>query len=314
MKSKGFLIERVANRILLELARMILIQGIAYEFAIDTKDKEIYTKRKDPYIIGSKAKNGTHRFVSHATLYVMFGGKRITIAFVRVRKGNTMESITKKLLEVIKNENLTIKRLYFDRGFYSVELIQYLHREKFDALLAMPIRGDKKGLKSKLLGRKSHWIYNHEAKTTKSGKVLSVRHDVAAIVTYKKGKRGKKGVCWYAYAIIGQPISLERIKDAYRGRFGIETSYRIKNQSLGWTTSPEPEIRTLYFAIALIIQNQWVCTNWFYFRECKRGRPKGKPILPFTDFLELLLEGCRDVLGRFNKVKIKYWRKGGPFD
>ena len=314
LKSKGYLIERFANRILLKLARMLLIQGIPYEFAIDTNDKEIYTKREDPYIISSKAKNGTHRFVSHATLYVVLAGKRITIAFTRVREGQTREEITKRLLKVIKNENLSVKRIYFDRGFYSVELVQLLQRERFGAILAMPIRGEKDGLKSRLHGKKSHWIPNYEAKTTISGKKISAFHDVAAIATYQKGKRRKRGVCWYAYAVIGTPISLLRVKDTYRLRFGIETSYRIKNESLGWTTSPDPEIRTLFFAIALIIQNQWVCTNWFYFREHKRGRPSGKPGLPFNDFRKLLIEGCLDVLGRFDEVKVKHWRKGGPFD
>jgi hypothetical protein len=312
LKGLGYLIERSSNKLLLEQARTILQTGKAYEFAIDTNEKETYQKQKNRYIIKSKAKNGTNKFIAHATLYAMVQGKRVTLAFSRVRKGLTRVQMVRKLLAILLKEGYQIRRLYLDRGLYSVEVIQLLKRKPLNAIVAMPLKGEKNGLKSKLHGRKSHWLPDYEAKTIIKKVPISVLHDVAAIAIYLKGRRGKKGVQWYVYAVIGEKPSLKRIREIYRGRFGIETSYRIKNQALGWTTSPMPELRTLYFAVSLLLQNEWVCVNWFYFREKKRGRPHGKPLFPFEDYLALLMEGCKQVLGRFTRVRPIEWREGGP--
>ena len=313
LKGKGALIAEQVNRLLLQQTRTLLKPGKPYEFAIDTNEKEIYTPKEAKYIIKSKAKKGTCKFISHATLYAMVGKKRITIAFVRVRKGMSRAEIVRELVGVLQNEGLCIKRLYLDRGFYSVAVVQYFKSLDVNAILAMPIKGKKKGLKSRLKGRKSYWINDYEASSNVTGKKQSVTHSVAAIATYQKGRRGKRGLRWNTFTVIGEQISLKRIRNVYRGRFGIETSYRIKNQSLGWTTSPMPEMRTLYFGISLLLQNEWISVNWFYFRERRRGRPGGKPKLPFGDFLELLIEGCKDVLGRLERIEVIYWHPGGSF-
>jgi putative transposase len=313
LKGKGEKIEKQANRLLIEQARQVLKKGISYEFVIDNNDKETYIKQEHRYIVKSKAKNGTNKFISHATLYAIVRRKRVTLAFVRLHKGIPRVKIVKKLVKILQKEGYSIKRLYLDRGFYSVDIVNYLQSEQINAIIAMPIKGKKKGLKSRLHGKKSHWIFDYIAHTTQCGKKKNAIHDIAAISTYQRGRRRKNGVRWYTYAVIGEKLSLTRIKEAYRGRFGIETSYRIKNQSLGWTTSPIPEIRSLYFAVALLLQNEWVTVNWYYFRERKRGRPGGKPIFPFEDFLELLLEGCKSFLGRFDRISVVEWRDGGPF-
>jgi hypothetical protein len=313
LKKKGALIVEQINILLLIQTRTLLKTGIPYEFAIDTNEKEIYTPQETEYIIKSKGKNGTNKFVSHATLYAMVGMKRVTIAFIRIRKGLSRAEIVKELVGVLLRENFCIKRLYLDRGFYSVAVVQYLKSLETNAIIAMPIKGKKKGLRSRLKGRKSYWITDYEAISIATGERQSVTHSVAVIATYQMGRRGKRGLRWYTYTVIGEKISLKRIRNVYRGRFGIETSYRIKNQSLAWTTSPLPEIRTLYFGISLLIQNEWISVNWFYFRYRRRGRPSGKPLLQFVDFLELLIEGCKDILGRLDRIEALCWYPEGPF-
>jgi hypothetical protein len=44
----------------------------------------------------------------------------------------------------------------------------------------------------------------------------------------------------------------------YRERFGIETSYRQKNQGRGWTTSASVEYRLLLEGLALVLRQVWV--------------------------------------------------------
>lgn len=75
-------------------------------------------------------------------------------------------------------------------------------------------------------------------------------------------KQGPKHGCEYqAFAVVGQPrcpLSVPRLAKEYRGRFGIETSYRVLHQVRARTTSREPALRLLLLTIAGLLSNLWV--------------------------------------------------------
>lgn len=68
----------------------------------------------------------------------------------------------------------------------------------------------------------------------------------------------------YAFAGWGDAQAVSEAKRAwlgrrrYRERFGIETSYRQKNQSRGWTTSKNVAYRLLLEGLALLLRQVWV--------------------------------------------------------
>ena len=65
----------------------------------------------------------------------------------------------------------------------------------------------------------------------------------------RRGARKKGREPWiYAYWGIG-PKRFDWVKDTYRSRFGIETSYRQMNQCRIRTTTPRFAVRFLYVAI-----------------------------------------------------------------
>lgn len=61
----------------------------------------------------------------------------------------------------------------------------------------------------------------------------------------------------YAYWGI-TPKRVDWVKDTYRRRFGIETSYRQMNQCRIRTTTKKFHVRFLYVAIGLLLRNLWV--------------------------------------------------------
>jgi hypothetical protein len=67
------------------------------------------------------------------------------------------------------------------------------------------------------------------------------------------------------------PWSLKRIYSTYRGRFGIESSYRQSRQARIFTTSRKPWFRFLIFGLSLILRNLWLEVRWLL-GEPKRGR------------------------------------------
>ena len=70
------------------------------------------------------------------------------------------------------------------------------------------------------------------------------------------------------------------IRETYRKRFGIETSYRQMNEARIRTCTRDPSQRLLFVGIALVLRNVWV---WLHFTLAK-GKWNDEPQL----FLELL--------------------------
>ena len=85
-------------------------------------------------------------------------------------------------------------------------------------------------------------------------------------------RRGKKGrEPWiYAYWGIG-PKRFDWVKDTYRSRFGVETSYRQMNQCRIRTTTPRFAVRFLYVAIGFLMRNLWVWLHYAVLSSPHRG-------------------------------------------
>ena len=147
-----------------------------------------------PYIYRSQAKNGTCSFYAYATLYVIKKGKRVTLAIKAVRRQDTLVAIITYLLALISPLKLQIKRLYLDRGFFCVPVIRWLQALNIPFVMPVIIRGKQGGTRQLLHGRHSYQT-NY---TMVSDKYGSVTIEVWVVCTYKKGKRGKYGIEYFA--------------------------------------------------------------------------------------------------------------------
>lgn len=70
------------------------------------------------------------------------------------------------------------------------------------------------------------------------------------------------------------------IRELYRKRFGVETSYRQMNGARIKTCTRDPRLRLLFIGVALVLRNVWV---WLHF-QLARGKWNDEPQL----FLGLL--------------------------
>src|SRR5262245_37897804 len=57
-----------------------------------------------------------------------------------------------------------------------------------------------------------------------------------------------------------------RVRRRYRGRFGIESGYRLIEQVRARTTWPNPAVRLLLMGVALLIVTMWICLHWLFLR------------------------------------------------
>ena len=71
----------------------------------------------------------------------------------------------------------------------------------------------------------------------------------------KTGKQRPQKLLFAAWRVHGSPTE---IRERYRKRFGIETSYRQMRQARIYTCTRNPHLRLFFLAVALILRNVWV--------------------------------------------------------
>ena len=238
-----------------------------------------------PYIYRSKAVAGTCSFYAYATLYVIKKGKRVSLAIRGVRWLDTKVALLTYLLTEISALKIKIKKLYLDREFFSMAVIRWL--QALDIPFVMPAirRGKTGGIKQFLKGKPSY----QTTYTMSKGKDYSVSFDLRIICKYRKGKREKHGVEYFAYVVYKVKVSLSYIHQDYRKRFGIESSYRLKNVCRFRTTAKNPVWRLLFVGISFLLVNIWVNLLWQRISKPRRGgRLIYRKIFPLKQMLAFL--------------------------
>ena len=226
------------------------------------------TETETPYIYRSMAKAGTTSFFAYATLYVIARHQRVTLAVHAVPRRETMVATITYLLAQMAGLSLPIKRLYLDRGFYSVPVIRWLQALDIPFLMPAIVRGQQGGTRQLLKGRQSY-LTEYCLKSPTYGSVTCQMH---VVCTYQKGQRNRHGVRFFLYVVHRSTVALRATHHHYRERFGIETSYRLKNLCRIRTTSKNPVVRLLFVGLAFLLVNLWVHLLWLYLSVTKRGQ------------------------------------------
>lgn len=254
------------------------------------------TKEEQDYIYRSEPKNGTCSFYAYATLYIIAKNKRLTIAIIGVKKRYTNVAIITYLLNKLQSLNLKFKRLYLDRGFYSSSVIRWLMA--LDIPLIMPaIRNGKTGGINQYLKGKKSYKTTH---TMNKGKDNEAIFSLWILCKYRQGKRGKYGIEYLAYVVHKVEIRLNYLHQDYRKRFGIETSYRLKNTCRIRTTTKNPMIRLLYVGISFLMVNIWIYILWYKISKPRRG---GRLVYQKTFNLKQMLAFLSNAVNEIYKVR-----------
>ena len=241
------------------------------------------------YVYRSAAKAGTTRFFAYATLYVVRAHQRVTLAIHAIPRTETMVATITYLLAHLTPWHIKIKRLYLDRGFYSVPVIRWLKALCIPFIMPAIIRGKKGGTRALCTGRKSRRI----PYTMNSRDYGSVTFDIAVVCRYHKGRRAKHGIQYLLFVVHRVKVALHQLPVHYRDRFGIETSYRIKNQCRIRTTMKSPVIRLLFVALAFILMNLWI---WLLWTKLSRSRRGGRRVYQERFRLRTMLEFLRHAI------------------
>jgi putative transposase len=233
----------------------------------------------DNEVYRGKAKSGTSHFHAYATAYVIKKGQRFTVALVSVRKGDALVDVLWDLLRRAARAGVRPRYLLLDKEFCSVEVIRYLQAARHAWLMPLVARGNKadhpKGPSgSRVFHGWKRGGWSRYTMTNAGGKKATFAVCVKCRnLRGERGKRGKHGREALVYAFGGRlrPSSPLWVKETYRSRFGIETSYRQMNQARIRTCTRDPLLRLLYVGVALILRNLWAWLHWEVLAHPHRG-------------------------------------------
>jgi putative transposase len=260
----------------------------------------------------SQAKDGTSHFHAYATCYVIRSGLRFTLALTAVRRGEPLPGVIQRLLAQAAKAGVRPRYLLLDRGFCSVAVIRYLQAGRRPFLMPLPLRGRKpehpkgvSGSRAFATWKRSGW--SRYALTDSQGRTATV--GVCVKCRNLRGERGKHGRQALVYAYGGglAPGSYRWVKETYRTRFAIETTYRQLGQARIRTSTRDPLLRLLYVAVALLLRNVWVWLHWQVLAERVRGgRRVDTDRLPFRTLLLWLQHWAEQLLGVRDEVHVQH--------
>jgi hypothetical protein len=260
----------------------------------------------------SQAKSGTCSFHAYATCYVIRHGLRFTVALTSVQRGEALQNVVQRLLAQAAQAGVRPRYLLLDRGFCSVAVIRYLQAGRHAFLMPLPLRGraldhpkGPGGTRRFQAYKRSDW--SRYTLTDAHKRRATVR--VCVKCRNLRGERGKHGrqALVYAYGAGLRPTSYRWVKETYRSRFAIETTYRQLQQARIRTCTRDPLLRFLYVALALILRNVWVWLHWQVLAERHRGgRRVHTNRLPFRALLLWLQHWAEQLLGLNERIYTEY--------
>jgi putative transposase len=260
-------LEELNHKILLENSNDLIKSGKKYIFAIDFTNDPYYgeiDENNAPYVVKGQLKASTNSFYSYISLYLVNEDRRLTMAVFPVRNGIKKTEYIQRFLNIIAKMGASIKVLCLDRGFYSKEVISFLQNLKVPHIIPVVKHGDE----IKRLLSVNHARY---VRYTISKHNQPIEVDIAVYAKNRVGNKDHSGRKILGYVVFGISWNPKKVATIYRKRFGIESSYRMRNKVRAKTCTRSVIIRYLYAIIAFLLKNIWVAVKWIFFSFQKRG-------------------------------------------
>lgn len=208
----------------------------------------------------AKSAAGTHTFHTYATACVVGGPGRYTLGLTAVGEKEPFTAVLTRLLDQVAGAGVTARVVVLDKAFFSIAVMRLLQSRNLPFVIPAVIRGRKPrpgvqavGLRAVRNRGAGRYAYTHEDR----GQAVRVTV-VVAHKTYrhrKTGRRHARRLLYATWRVAGTPVG---VRDLYRTRFGVESSYRQLGQVRPRTSTTDGVVRLLWVAVGLILRNAWV--------------------------------------------------------
>lgn len=225
-----------------------------WRVAIDVNNIPYYGP-PTPDVVGGPKKQGTKWFFAYATAVLLHKRRRYTVALLPLPPKTKPHEVVQRLLDQITEKGLKIQGVTLDSAFDSGETL--LRLQERGLAYSVPLRRKGTGRNA----RNACFEGNHNQVRWVEWTTEKTRRHVRTRTLLWKG-RAKTMVFafqgWSGERARNVHHQAERLRQLYRRRFGIETSYRQKNQAQAMTTSRDPVYRLLLQGLGYLLRQVWV--------------------------------------------------------
>jgi hypothetical protein len=278
------------------------IRRHCFNVAIDLHKRPWYGDPNTEGVLGGKEEHGTKYFWTYATAVLLHKGRRFTVAFCIVMSGR-LEEILPLLFKQMEQAGVQVRKLLMDRQFYSGPVVEWLKERQIPFVLPLQIHGKRLAKLVKEGKNGEHFRYRFQPR--RADYRLELQVCVVHFRQQDKSKKGKKKlkVMLLASWRLGK-LSGRWLRQVYRRRFGIESSYRQLGQGLAKSSSERLEWRLLLVGLALLLRNLWIKVHWDYLALPRRG---GRLVLlkrlPLAHMFDWLRDELNSLFPPINEVQ-----------
>lgn len=271
--------------------------------AIDLHYVPYYGSKDTAGVVGGPKKHGTQLFHCYATAVLIHRRRRYTVGLLSVLKGLKPHEVVKALLDQIRSRGLSVGGVVLDAGFDSGQTILLLQELKVSYTVPLRRKGQGANRRNECYRQPSGTLATLDWVTEKSRQSVSTR-----VLVWQRPNESQSRV--YAFGGWGCVSAVSEARRAwlgrrrYRQRFGIETSYRQKNQARGWTTSSSAEYRLLLEGVALLLRQVWVYLTQQIARDGGLRPRAWVSVLPLVEMLNWLAENIHTQYPHSRRIQL----------
>lgn len=273
--------DAVLDEIKTHANRARLLTG-AVDLAIDEHAWLFYGDDQTEMTTHTDPNQGTDRAFTFLTACVVSGDLRLTVGVEPLGPDTRIGEALVKLLGPV-TPWLDIRRVFLDRGFYEVQVLQAL--EAFD--LSYVVRARQfPSLASGLVDTIVEEGYEMSRSRPPYTSVTLTRFAVP------HADQPDEKQTYFVTNMEVTEATAAALAESYRRRWGIETSYRVIGDFLAKTTSKSFVVRLYYFLFAVTLYDIWVLTN-VLLSVVVNDSQRDRPLIPCRVFARLLERTAR---------------------
>jgi len=242
-------VERLGTRFELNKKNVVL--------AFDYTDEDFYGEVQGFWIHGYTGEHGVTGKFKFLTCAIINSDipQKIPLLSVPVHLGHNMAKTVSWCLSLVAPLVSSIDLTVFDRGFFSKDLMLTLtHSEVPYLIFARKNDKIKAEIDALEVGGKKKIQY---ALQVNKEKTVFRGETTLALLKQIFDKKSEKSFDW-AFATNQVSINLDYIIPTYKGRWRIETGFRVQDEARISSKSIDPRIRFFYFVYEQVLQLLWI--------------------------------------------------------
>ncbi|HDS44808.1 MAG TPA: hypothetical protein ENN68_01710 [Methanomicrobia archaeon] len=224
--------------------------------AVDYTDEDFYGEVQGFWIQGWTGKYAVMGKFKFLTVAVVSSDipQRIPLISIPIHLGHDMAKEVCFCLSLVQVLVSSIKLILFDRGFYSKDLMTTLTNTDYPYLIFVPKNEKVKTELAEMADTERKKIH-YEFELIKDKTVLHGKTTLALLKKIIDSTNGK--TFDWAFATNQEEIDLDYIIPTYKGRWRIETGFRVQDEARIKSKSKEMKIRFFYFVYEQMLQLLW---------------------------------------------------------